>query len=107
MSEKKPEPGGESEAAREKRERRARKLGLATEAMERGETFPFPGITREADAGLRASAEDIPDRTTPVDRHLERFENEGMKVVIITKDKISKVWILPTDTDDVEMWGLF
>jgi|SRR3989338_803780 len=99
MSEGLPKPvSDENEAERSKREL----ITLARELWESGERFPFPGIDPEIYARIKADEEEYPSYTTPIDTLIERFKNEGMKVMLGKHPESGNVFILPAQSDDIE-----
>ena len=99
MSEGLPKPvSDENEAERSKREL----ITLARELWESGERFPFPGIYPEIYARIKADEEEYPSYTTPIDTLIERFKNEGMKVMLGKHPESGNVFILPAQSDDIE-----
>jgi len=80
---------------------------LAKEIIERQETFPFPGIDPEAYSKIKVDEEQSPGYSTPIDELLERFRNEGMKVVLGKHPESGNVFILPAQSDDIENDNLF
>lgn len=74
------------ESTEEKKEKDV--LTLAKELHESNEVFPFPGLRPEAYAQLKATDEEFPGYVTPIDGLLERFKNEGMKVVLGKNPKV-------------------
>lgn len=78
-------------------------IALAIELGESGEAFPFSGIDPEAYSKMKANEEEYPGYTTPVDVLVKRFENEGMKVALGKNPESGNVYILPVDSDDIEM----
>ena len=77
-------------------------IALARELYESQETFPFPGLEPEAYAELKAFDEEFPGYATPVDQLLERFKNEGMKVVFGEDPESGNIHILPAQSSDIE-----
>jgi len=51
---------------------------------------------------MRASEEEFPGYTTPIDELIERFEKEGMKVVLGKHPESGNVFILPAGSEDIE-----
>ncbi len=44
--------------------------------------------------------------TTPIDELLKRFEGRGMKVVLGKNPDSGNIFVLPLDSDDIEMDGI-
>lgn len=86
------------------KERKRKELVLARALIERGEIFRFPGIDAEAYAKMKAEEEESPGCATPVDKLIERFKNEGMKVLLegpkINDSESGNVFIVPAQSDD-------
>ena len=75
---------------------------LAKELGESHEVFPFPGVNSEAYLGMKDDEEKFPGYTTPIDELVKRFENEGMKVVLGKHPDSGNVFILPSQSNDIE-----
>ena len=78
-------------------------ISLAKELSDRTEGFPFPGVTAEAYIDLKAVGEEYPEYTTPIDELMEKYRTQGIKVVIGKSPESGNVFILPRDSDDIEM----
>lgn len=87
--------------------RKERMIALARELSERRERFPFPGINPDAHAKIKADEEEMPGFATPINELVERFRNEGMKVVLGKHPESGNVFILPAESDDIENDNLF
>jgi hypothetical protein len=87
----------------ERRNPKEKLVALAKELSQSGEQFPFSGIGPEAYSKMKATDEEYPGYTTPIDELIERFENEGMKVVLGTDPESGNVFILPSQSDDIAM----
>jgi hypothetical protein len=77
-------------------------VALAKELHESHEIFPFPGLEPGSYTSLKASDEEFPGYSTPIDDLIERFEKEGMKVVLGEHPESGNVFILPAQSDDIE-----
>lgn len=86
----------------EKEQKRHEIVALAKELSESQESFPFPGIHPESYSKIKAEEEEYPGCATPIDELLERFANEGMKVVLGAHPESGNVFILPRGSDDIE-----
>ncbi len=75
-----------------------RYIALAERLSGYGESLPFPGLEAEQYEKLKAESEEFPGFATPIDVLIERFKNEGMKVVV----EGSNAFILPAQSNDVE-----
>jgi len=80
---------------------------LAKELFESRERFPFPGIDPEAYSRIKADEAEFPGYTTPIDELIERFKNEGMKVVLGKYPDSGNVYILPAESDDIKQDSIF
>ncbi len=88
------------ESNKEQRKREA--IDLARELVENNEIFSFPGIDSEAYSKIKVTEEKYPGYGTPIDELLERFKNEGMKVVLGAHPESGNVFILPAQSNDIE-----
>ena len=52
---------------------------------------------------MKASEEEDSGYTTPVDDLIERFKNEGMKVVLGKNPQSGNVYVLPSESINIEM----
>ena len=86
----------------EKEIRRKEIVALAMELVEKQETFSFSGIDPEAYLKMKATDEEYPGFTTPIDKLIERFKQEGMKVVLGKYPESGNVFILPAGSNDIE-----
>jgi hypothetical protein len=91
----------------EDKQSRERAIGLAKELFASQERFPFPGLEPESYAALKAIAEEFPEYSPPVDALLERFKNEGMKVVLGKDPGSGNIYILPAQSDDIREDSIF
>ena len=82
-------------------------IALAVELNERREIFPFSGIDQESYSKIKADEEEMPGYATPIDELIERFKNEGMKVVLGKNPQSGNVFVLPGGSDDIENDNLF
>jgi hypothetical protein len=80
-------------------------IALAIEVSENNEIFPFPGIDPEAYKEIKKDED--PDYHTPIDELVERFKNEGVKVVLTKHSQSGNVLILPAQSDDIVYDSLF
>lgn len=78
-------------------------VALGIELSESGEIFPFPGMNRDEYQEIKNSED--PEYHTPIDHLINRFQAEGLKVVL-TKHG-NDVLILPTSSDDVVYDSMF
>lgn len=83
--------------------RREKIITLAVELHERSEVFPFVGIDLESYSRMKAAEEEYPGYTTPIDEIVDRFKNEGMKVVLGKNPQSGNVFVLPAQSDNIEM----
>lgn len=87
--------------ARRKERIKQEKIALVKELFESQENFPFPGIDPESLLKLRAADEEDPGYTTPIDQILERFQNEGMKIVLGKHPESGNIYALPFQSNDI------
>jgi len=87
---------------KEKNQRRKRMIELGRELDSQGEFFSFPGISPDGYAKIKATEEEYPDFTTPVDDLIERFKREGMRIVLGAHPEGGNVHVLPALSDDIE-----
>ena len=73
------------------------------ELYKSGEIFPFSGIDAESYSKMKAGEEEDPGYTTPIDEIIERFKSEGMKVVLGKNPQSGNVFVLPAQSDHIEM----
>jgi hypothetical protein len=84
------------------------KISLAKELAQRSDPIPFPGIKIENYKELKSVEEEFPEYCVPIDPLLERFKNEGFRVVFPKKHPESgNVFIVPSQSTDVENDNLF
>ena len=83
--------------------RKEKIIALAAELFESNETFSFSGIDPESYSKMKASEEEDSRHTTPVDDLIERFKNEGMKVVLGKNPQSGNVYVLPSESINIEM----
>lgn len=83
------------------------KVQLASELIEKGETFEFPGINYESHANLKEAEEQYPAPVTPIDELIIRFENEGIKITLGKHPESGNVFVLPANSDDVVSDSIF
>lgn len=86
-------------------------IALAVEIIESHEVFSFHGLTQEAYSRLKADiARDEVESgytTAMFDELVERFENEGMKVVLGKNLESGNVFFLPLQSNDIENDSIF
>ena len=78
-------------------------IALALELHEQDETFLFSGIEPEAYAKMKAVDDEFPGYTTPIDDIVERLKNEGMRVVLGKNPESGNVFVLPSQSTNIEM----
>jgi len=89
-----------------KQERMLRKkeiINLAFELSGRPEAFIFSGISGEDYEKMKATDAEYPGMTTPVEEIVARMEKEGMKVALGKHPESGSVFILPSQSNDIEM----
>jgi len=82
------------------------KILRAYELFLNGEVFPFTGIKLATYNRIKTDQEEeieLMGQTvcTPIDELLERYENEGLKVVLGKNPESGNVFVLPRDSDDI------
>lgn len=93
----------QSESGDDEREQKRREIiALTRELSESQESYPFPGIDPEVYSKMKATDEEFPGYTTPVDKLVERFKSEGMKVIPGQYMESGNVYIVPSQSDNVE-----
>ncbi|HBP01462.1 MAG TPA: hypothetical protein DD454_04615 [Candidatus Moranbacteria bacterium] len=104
MSAQQEKPDKQIEEADEKQRRKERRMVLASELSYVQEAWRFPGIDPDSYAKLKAEEEELLGFCTPIDELIRRFENEGMKVVIVPwkNNKGHNIHVLPFGSDDIE-----
>ena len=78
-------------------------VALGIELSESGELFPFPGMNRNEYQEIKENED--PFYHTPIDHLINRFQAEGLKVVLTKYG--SDVLILPSSSDDIVNDSLF
>lgn len=106
MNEKQPNFG---ERGRERSEIIEKRIALAKELSEQKEKFPFVGIIEEAYIKIKAGEDEFPGFVTPIAQILERCQNEGIKVVVVSgpNAESGNVYIIPSESDDIENNSIF
>ncbi|MDQ3076508.1 MAG: hypothetical protein M3Q63_00415 [bacterium] len=89
-------------ANEEKEQNKQRIIALTTEIVNSKEVFPFSGIDPAAYSRMKASDEEYPGFTTPIDEIIERMKNEGMKIVFGDHPESGNVFVLPLHSDDIK-----
>ncbi len=106
MTERTPQP-----EKKQMESRREKSIALARELSASQEIFPFPGINPEAYSKLKADiARDEGESgytTAMFDELVERFKNQGMKVVLGKFPESGNVFILPSQSSDIENDSIF
>lgn len=82
-------------------------IQLAKELSQNPEGFAFSGIEDESYAKLKASDEEYPGFTTPIDELIEKLTAHGFKIVFGDDPGSGNVHILPKDSDDIERDSVF
>jgi len=88
-------------------QRRSEIVALAKEINETQESFRFPGINPENYAKIKSEEQQFPGYSTPIDEILEKLNKQGMKVVLGKYPESGNVFILPRQSNDIEMDSLF
>jgi hypothetical protein len=100
MHEGPPKTAPEGNECRETR--REHLMALARELYISFETFPYPGLEPESYEQLKASDEEFPGYTTPIDTLIARFKEEGLRVVLGKYPESGNVFILPALSHDIK-----
>ena len=91
--------------------RREKIIALAIELSQSWEKLPFPGIDPEAYLKLKADIktdEEASGYTTAMfDDLMERFNVQGMKVVLGKYPASDNIFILPSESSDIENDSIF
>jgi len=83
--------------------RKEKIISLAKELFESQEVFPFPGVDPESYSKMKSGEIEDPGYTTPIDEIIERCKNEGMKVVLGKNPQSGNVFVLPAQSDNIEI----
>lgn len=78
-------------------------IALGKELYESQEVFSFSGIDPEAYSKMKADEEEYPGYTTPIDELLESFKDKGVMVMLGKNPESGNVFILPRNSDNIEM----
>lgn len=77
-------------------------LRLAGELSQHEGGFKFPGINADDYSELRTTEDPTGNGPTPIDVLLERFEKEGMKIVVRKNSLGESVYVLPLESNTIE-----
>lgn len=102
-----PEEKARKEKEKEREPMKREIIALAKELVESHKVFPFPGIGSKTYEYIKADDAEGYSRATPIDELLEKFKNEGMKVVFGSDPESGNVFILPSKSDDIESDNIF
>lgn len=83
--------------------RKEKIISLAVELSENNEIIPFSGVAPEAYSKMKEDEGEFPGYTTPIDDLIERFKNEGMKIVLGKNPQSGNVYVLPAGSTNIEM----
>lgn len=97
----------ETEIKIEREEKKKIIIVLAKELSDSRESIPFPCVDAESYQKLKANDEEFPCLATPIDELIQRFENEGIKVVFGRDSESGSVFILPFGSNDAENDSIF
>ena len=92
---------------RSQQEKQKEFVALAVELQESQETFPFAGFDPDSYRSIKELEVGLGYHTTPIDELLKRFEREGMKVVLGKHPGAGKVFMLPSQSNNVEMDAVY
>ena len=101
------QPQNPNEVVESKERIKAEKIALAKNIFESGEGFQFPGILTDKYDQMKADEEAYTGLSTPIDELVERCRNEGIKVVPGDHHESGNVYILPMNSDNIEMDSFF
>jgi hypothetical protein len=94
----------------ERKERVGKILELVERINESGETLPFPGIQQDYYHSIQEDQKEYEPGsfgyTTPIDQILERCKQEGIKIVLGPHPESGNVFVLPAESDDIDMDSL-
>ena len=79
-----------------------RMIDLGKELNESRVCFSFPGINPDSYAKIKTVEEEFPGFTTPIDELIERFKQEGMKIILGNHPESGNIYVLPFLSDDIE-----
>lgn len=101
----------EKKEAREVKKQRyiflAKELSKIIEGSGKPERFEFKGIKEESRLKIEAETKDFPEYSTPIGELIEKFKSQGMKIVLSKDPESGNVYVLPFDSENVEMDSLF
>ncbi|OHA85608.1 MAG: hypothetical protein A2408_00960 [Candidatus Yonathbacteria bacterium RIFOXYC1_FULL_52_10] len=100
-------PPNQNNKTEEKSQKRREMIALATELSKSRERFAFPGIEAGSYQKLKAVEANFPGYATPIDKLVERFKNEGIKVVLGDDPESGNIHILPAHSDDINNDSVF
>ena len=86
----------------EKKQRRERRIVLARECSESRERFSFSGINADSYARMKADEEEFPGCVVPIDELVQRFTQEGMKIVFGTDVASGNIFVMPYESNDLK-----
>jgi hypothetical protein len=96
-----------NESKEENLERRRKRIViLAKELSEKQEGFPFPGIDPDIYGKLKISAKEYPEYATDPDRMIEKFKENGIKIMFGDDPESGNVFVLPLGSNDIENDGM-
>jgi len=81
-------------------------IALARELSESNKGFSFPGIDSEFYLKLKVVKEEFPEYSTPIDELIDRLTAQGMKIVLSEDPSSGNVFVMPLDSQDIEMDSL-
>lgn len=96
-----------AEIKNEKENRKKKIIALTIELSEARENFRFPGINPESHSKLKANDAELEGLCTPIDKLIQRFKREGLKVVFGDDSESGNVFILPFESNDIESDSIF
>ena len=89
------------ESGKEQREKVIEIIQKKVELLSQ-ENLDFSGISQKTYEDFKRVDEEYPGYTTPIDKLLERFSAEGMKIILGKNPDSGNVFVLPCNSDDIE-----
>lgn len=89
------------ESKKEKREKDIKRIQEKVEQLDQ-ESLDFPGINQKTHKAFKEIDKKYPGYTSPIDKLLERFSLEGMKIILGKYPDSGNVFVLPCDSHNIE-----
>ena len=103
----KAEPENEIIKKEKMEQRKKRIIALAKELSEAHIIYRFFGVNPDNYSKLKSEEEEFPGFATPIDELVQRFKDEGIKVVFGNDPESGNVFILPFLSNDIENDSIF